>query len=354
MTREAGRPAPSVEGRSVRRPALSLGLLVGALVIALLLAEAVLRITGFEFEIAPESVEFGWPNPEMRKKLHLFDPDLFWVPKSYYGVLVRLAEERPDIVFLGDSCTEFGAYPRLFVERMQAHHPDAGILGAKLGVAGWTSHQGLRQLERDVVPLRPRVVSFYFGWNDHWTGFGVEDDEIHPLRSVVLPAMGRPRTAQLLLKAQLAYRTWRRGDRPARVSPDDFRDNLGAMARLSRAHGIVPIFLTAPSSHERGREPEFLARRFLTDVSELVPLHQLYVSIVRETARSEGAVLCDLAARFEAFPPKDLRERYFLTDGIHARLEGGEKIAEFLQECFERDDELRALWDVPKSDGESG
>ena len=177
----------------MRRIALSLGVLSVSLAAALLLAEALLRAVGFSFGIAPERVEFGWPDPVTIESLYLSDPDLFWVSKTYYGDLQRLGAERPRILFLGDSCTEFGRYPRLFLERMRAADPHAEIRGDKLGVGGWSSYQGLQQLKRDVLPLRPRIVTFYFGWNDHWIGFGVEDVDVHWLRTPAFPALARNR-----------------------------------------------------------------------------------------------------------------------------------------------------------------
>jgi lysophospholipase L1-like esterase len=54
-------------------------------------------------------------------------------------------------------------------------------------------------------------------------------------------------------------------------------------------------------------------------------------------------VRCDLAARFEALPSADRRERYFRRDGIHPTPAGDTRIAEFLQEWFEGEPELGAV-----------
>jgi hypothetical protein len=45
-------------------------------------------------------------------------------------------------------------------------------------VGGYTTYQGLRQLERDVATLHPVIATFYYGWNDHWIGFGIEDRDV--------------------------------------------------------------------------------------------------------------------------------------------------------------------------------
>jgi lysophospholipase L1-like esterase len=328
----------------MRKVASNLALLAGSLIPALILAEVALRIGGFSFRLAPESVEFGWPDPVTRQNLYREDPDLFWVPKRYHESVARLAGKRLHIAFLGDSCTQFGLYTRRFVDLVSAEHPGVEIAAGVFGAGGWSTYQGLKLLRRDVVPLNPRAVTIYFGWNDHWVGFGVEDAEIDGLREGWLAGWSEARLAQLLFKTRLAYRSRQRGERPLRVPPEAFRRNLREMVGLARANGIVPVLLTAPTSHRRGHEPARLTQRWLVDLDELVPLHQRYVAIVREVAESEGAQLCDLARRFEALPAQDLRQRYFKKDGIHPRTAGDRKIAEFLFECFEREPELQYLW----------
>lgn len=326
------------------RNAKILGLVAASLLLALAIAEASLRVVGFSFDVAPERVEFGWPAPVVREKLYLPDPDLFWVPRNYFGRLAELTATRPEIVFLGDSCTEFGAYPRLFMDRLGAEHPGQPLTWARLGVGGWSSYQGLAQLERDVVPLAPRVVSFYYGWNDHWVGFGIEDAEIRGLRSGAYLGWGSPRLLQLLFKARVQFLRSRMPEWPNRVPLTDFRNNLVAMARISKRNGIVPVFLTAPSGHRPGAEPEYLQGRYLTDLIDLIPVHRAYAEAVRQVAAAEGAILCDLAAGFEEIPPEERSQRYFRRDGIHASREGDERIAELLDRCFQRHADLRDLW----------
>lgn len=326
-----------------RRIAATCGLVVAASIASLLAAELVLRAVGFSFQLAPSSVEFGYPNPVVRKDFFVDDPDLWWVGQRYETKLARLANHRRHALFLGDSCTQFGVYPKLFLDRVRAVHPYVQE-GGRLGVGGWSSHQGLRQLVRDVVPLRPRVVTLYFGWNDHWAGFGVPDEAIDALQSGWLAPFRETRLAQLLLRTRIWLGNSERGDRPLRVPPESFRRNLTQMVNVARDHGIVPVLITAPTSHRRGFEPAYLAETFLVDLDELVPLHQQYVTIVREVAEREDAVLCDAARAFEAYPPEELRTRYFEADGIHLTRAGDEALAASLWECFEAEPTLRDVW----------
>src|SRR5215470_15394655 len=90
-------------------------LLLAALAMALLVGETSLRVAGFSFSPTLESVEFGWPNIEVRRARYASDPDLFWVTRDYADRLASLAGARPDLVFLGDSVTEWGRWPRLLL-----------------------------------------------------------------------------------------------------------------------------------------------------------------------------------------------------------------------------------------------
>ena len=330
----------------MRRFGPKLGILVVSLVLSLGVTEVVLRAVGFRYQIKPERVEFGWPPPVTMENMYRTDPTLFWVTRDYPEKLRQLERGGLDIAFLGDSCTEFGTYPGRLLAALRERHPDTTIEAENFGVGGWSSYQGLQQFRRDILPLQPRVVTFYFGWNDHWIGFGIEDKDLAPPDEAEF-GWGRLRLSQLVLKAQLGYRTRRQGYRPERVAPRDFRRNLQAVVRLARDNGIVPVLLTAPTSHAEGREPAYLTDRWLRRLEDLVPLHQRYVSIVREVAEAEGAVLCDLARDFESFPREQLAGELFLADGIHPTPAGDDEFSKFLLRCFEESAELSDAWDRP-------
>jgi lysophospholipase L1-like esterase len=316
---------------------------------ALLAVEAVLYASGFSFPLYPEKIEFGWPDPVWLESFYQPDDDLLWVRKDYAETLTRLAGERPQLVFLGDSCLELGNYDEYFAQRLR-EHGGGSIRMAKLGAAGWSSYQGLRQLERDVVGLRPAVVTVHFGWNDHWMGYGIEDAEVGKLRSPLVSLLEGSRVFQLGMKASvLAMRGGR--VQPLRVPPSDFRDNLRRIVATAGAHGITAVLLTAPTSHRKGREPAYLLLRQIEDLDQLVPLHQRYVEIVREVAEETGAPLCDLERDFAALPEPEL-VRSFDDDGIHLTKgagEGYDRLAGFLFECFERERLLGRLVEAERA-----
>ena len=327
----------------------NLALTLVALGLAVALGEIGLRAAGFSFEPTLENVEFGWPNIEVRRTRYARDPDLFWVSHDYAERLAALADGRPDLVFLGDSCTEWGRWPRLLVARLERENPRARLRTAVLGTAGWSTHQGLAQLRRDVLPLRPRAITLWFGWNDHWRGMGVDDASVAEITRERPEWLRGLRWDQLWRKSRLAWRARRQGGSSERVPPADFRRNLEQMVRLALRAESVPVVVTAPSDHEIGAEPARLSPRWIEDLSRLVPLHQQYVGIAREVAAHEGALLCDLAQRFDSLPPAQ-RHASFAVDGIHLTLAGDRRAAAWLLECFEASSALRALWTPPSQE----
>ena len=310
------------------------------LVTTLLLAsviELTLRASGFQFVLTPGDIEFGRPDPVMIDMGFEQDDDLFWVPRDYREKLARLATEQPPLLLLGDSCTHLGRYDERLAELAERRRGKPLRFG-NVAVVGWSSYQGRRQMERDVPALKPRVATIYFGWNDHWIGFGLEDRTVAQVKDIFSSRWSRLRFVQLLTKATVAYRA-KETHYPNRVSLADFEDNLTAMVEQARVIDAVPVIFTAASNHRVGKEPKSLKRRWLRNLEELVPMHQSYVEVQRSVAERMGAPLCDLEADFAALTP-EARKTLFMRDGIHFRDAGNQKAAEYLDQCFEREN----LW----------
>jgi lysophospholipase L1-like esterase len=310
---------------------------------SLVLCETVLRFSAFAFHLYPKTIEFGSPSPQAMASDYEPDEDLLWVTKGYHEKVESAQADHPTIVFMGDSCSQFGRYDQFLSRLIMRRKRLDRISYVNLGVGGWSSYQGLQQLKRDIIKMRPKLITIYYGWNDHWNGFGIEDKDVARVSSSFWFRLQDVRLVQLVTKAYVALSRQRRDKLPKRVSAEDFRQNLGEMVRLARRHDIIPVLLTAPTTHSRGREPAYLKGRFLENLDELVPLHQRYVSIVREVARDEGAILCDLAAKFDALPRQEVAADYFSTDGIHLKRKGNKRIAEFLFECFEANGLFRKI-----------
>jgi len=324
----------------VKRILQNLALLLATALLFLAIVEVTLRLSGFSFVLYPEEIEFGRPDPVLLKNAFLEDDDLFWVTKDYPEKLDRLLKERPPLVFMGDSCTQFGHYDQALAWLLKKRH-GTNLRYANLAVAGWSTYQGRVQLERDVLGATPRVVTIYYGWNDHWIGFGIEDKTVRRIKKIFSSRFSSLRLVQLFTKGLVALGT-RQTAFPNRVSLEDFKENLRVMVEEASAAGIRPMLLTAPTSIVEGDEPLYLERRWLRDLQELVPLHRSYVEGVREVAAETGAPLCDLESLFAALPREELVAS-FISDGHHLSQKGDLRLASYLYDCLEREGLLEPL-----------
>jgi lysophospholipase L1-like esterase len=252
---------------------------------------------------------------------------------------------------MGCSCTEFGNYDSFFEELINQQYPNNNFTYVNIGIGGWSSYQGLQQLKRDVLPMKPKMVTIYYGWNDHWCNFGYEDKTIGKFNmehSGLLQKLSGLRVVQLTHAALLKLNEGDNQRKTERVSIADFRSNLTEMISITKNNGIRPVLLTAPSSHIAGKEPEYLADRWLTELSNLIPLHQNYVQTVREVSAKEQVQLIDLYKEFRKLNNNDL-SRLFQEDGIHLTEEGDEKIAKIMYEEFRKCGMMNRLAGIPTS-----
>lgn len=321
------------QDKKIRAHYQSILIALASIFFSIALCEVGIRVAGVATQPFLEEVQFGWPDPVTLRKKYERDPDLFWVPLNYKASMAKAHQDPPEMVFLGDSCTQFGDYPARVVNKIRQLTSNRSFEGLSLGVGGWSAAQGLRQLERDVISIRPKVVTAFFGWNDHWRHFGASDQEV---AWVGAPVPFLPFNLKIVELVKRAHVTRRSDPQGVRVPLEEFKRTLQDMVTVSRQNGIEMILLTAPSAHVEGREPKFLAPRWTYNLQDLVPLHQRYVAAVREAAAATGAPLCDLAARFEAFSPQQREEEYMSKDGIHFTRAGNEVLADLIVECLSR------------------
>jgi len=313
--------------RRARTVVTSVALVIVSVAFAVGLAEFGLRVVHFEYHLYP-TVQFGWPDATALRDDYRADPDVMWVTRDFDEKLDLARRGHPAIVFMGDSCTEYGSYPWKTLERLQATAP-AIATGVVLGVGGWSSEQGLTLLRRDVLALKPTLVTIYYGWNDHWVALGPTDPDL-TLAHRLLWLGDHSRIAALWMKVRMGV-SGSIAERPNRVPIDRYRANIQNIVREAQASGIRVVVITAPSNHVRGHEPAYLSNRFLRSVDELVPLHQAYTEATRAAARDNGATLCDAAATFDRVESK---RPLFWADGIHLTEAGDHVMADLLARCI--------------------
>jgi lysophospholipase L1-like esterase len=171
------------------------------------------------------------------------------------------------IVCLGDSVTfgyrvpvvwpdkptefdpEWVPFPMLLEMELRQANQNRAIEVFPMAVPGYTSHQGLAWLRRDIKRLQPDMIIISFGWND--VSLSDAPDRL-AIRTDWYPVAIR----WLIDHSQAFARTtkWLRPkeQKPARrqlqprVSQDEFVNNMNAIVNLAREHGARAVVIGAP------------------------------------------------------------------------------------------------------------
>jgi len=183
-----------------------------------------------------------------------------------------LASKKPGtirIVCLGDSVT-FGfrvpavwpdkpteydpswlPYPMLLEKELRAANPGRSIEVITMAVPGYTSHQGLAWLRRDIDQLQPDLLTINFGWND--VSFSDvpdreavrTDNTAVALRWLIDHSQAFAHATRWLRSRQSVNSTLR--VRPApRVSQQEYVANMLAMAQLAKTRNAATVVIAAP------------------------------------------------------------------------------------------------------------
>jgi lysophospholipase L1-like esterase len=229
------------------------------------------------------------------------------------------------IVCLGDSVTfgyrvppvwpetptdyhpEWLPFPMLLEQQLRAANPNRNIEVITMAVPGYSSHQGLAWLRRDIDRLKPDLVTASFGWNDaslsdvpdreairtDWSSVGVRWLIDHSQAFAHATRWLRARNPVKLQfqsadKAQQTYR-WP----VSRVSRQEYLDNMVAIEALAREHGARVIVIAAPY------------RDYSPDVPE-GELMQQYRQALGATMRQHGVPFLEIKELTEdAYPAND-------------------------------------------------
>jgi lysophospholipase L1-like esterase len=219
------------------------------------------------------------------------------------------------IVCLGDSVT-FGYrvptvwaerpedYPRdalpysmLIEDRLRRANPGRAIDVLALAVPGFTSHQGLALLGREIAGIQPDVVTICYGWNDTDVR-ELPDRVIMPTddwsafrRRVIASSQALLHVSSWLNKRRARASPAAAGTKLVpRVSQSDYVANILAAAALAREHGATPVIL-GPVYRDPLTAPEQAAR--MTS----------YRNALRGAARSAGIPYLEFPELMESAAP---------------------------------------------------
>jgi lysophospholipase L1-like esterase len=194
------------------------------------------------------------------------------------------------IVCLGDSVTfgfrvpvvwpdkpteydpEWLPYPMLLEKELRAANPNRNIEVVTMAVPGYTSHQGLAWLQRDINKLQPDLLTVSFGWNDaslsdvpdreairtNWSAVATRWLIDHSQAFAHATRWLRARDAAKLREGQSGGqgrpRFYKRPE--SRVSQQEYLANMLAIEQLARQQGAAVVVIAAPYRDHSSEAPE--------------------------------------------------------------------------------------------------
>lgn len=182
------------------------------------------------------------------------------------------------IVCLGDSVTfgyrvppvwpdkptdynpEWQPFPVLLEKELRKANPNRSIEVFPMAVPGYTSHQGLAWLRRDIGYLQPDVVIASFGWNDVSVS-DVPDREAIDTRWWPVAIRWLIDHSQAFAHATRWLRSrnvpQQRTSRPVpRVAQLEYLANFAAIVKLAQEHNAKVIVVGAPYRDSKTNPPE--------------------------------------------------------------------------------------------------
>ncbi len=191
------------------------------------------------------------------------------------------------IVCLGDSVTfgyrvpvvwpdkpseydpEWLPFPMLIEKQLRAANPARSIEVITMAVPGYTSHQGLTWLRRDLNKLDPDLLTVSFGWNDaslsdvpdreavrtNWYAVAVRWLVDHSQAFAHATRWLRAREA-LKQQAETETRPHVRSRPVPRVPQQEYLNNMLAIEDLAHRHGTAVIVIAAPYRDHSSEAPE--------------------------------------------------------------------------------------------------
>ncbi len=160
-------------------------------------------------------------------------------------------------------------YPMLLEKELRAANPNKQIEVITMAVPGYTSHQGLVWLRREIENLQPDLLTISFGWND------VSLSDV-PDREAIKSGW-RPETIRWLVDHSQAFAHathWLRSRNPAparvvrpmpRVPEQDYLNNMMTMVQLGRASQARVFVIAAPYRDQVTNPPEAVAMQRYRD-----------------------------------------------------------------------------------------
>jgi lysophospholipase L1-like esterase len=239
------------------------------------------------------------------------------------------------IVCLGDSVTfgyrvpavwadkpaeydpEWLPYPMLLEKHLREGNPGRTIEVITMAVPGYTSHQGLAWLRRDLDRLNPDLLTVSFGWNDVSFSDAPDREAIDTkwrsvaVRWLIDKSQAFAHATNWLRSSQQAGSTIRKP--VTRVSGQEYLDNFRQMIGLARAQGANVVVIGAPYRDPVTNPPEAeLMGRYRASLRSFAQQNQIpYFEVLELT---EAAHVSNLGWFGELIHPNHMGHRLMAAE----------------------------------------
>ncbi|HEV8169318.1 MAG TPA: GDSL-type esterase/lipase family protein, partial [Pyrinomonadaceae bacterium] len=190
---------------------------------------------------------------------------------------------------------EWQPFPMLLEKELRKANPDRQIEVFPMAVPGYTTHQGLAWLRRDIDYLKPDMVIASFGWNDVSVS-DVPDRQAIDTRWFPVTIRWLIDHSQIFARLTRRLRSrdaaLARAVAPAsRVSEAEYIENFNAIVNLARSHQASVIVIGAPYRDSTTNPPEAqLMTRYRAGLKSAMQQGQTPYLEILELTEAAGSV----------------------------------------------------------------
>jgi lysophospholipase L1-like esterase len=187
-------------------------------------------------------------------------------------------------------------YPMLLENHLRAANPGRKIEVIAMAVPGYSSHQGLAWLRRDIDWLQPDLLTVSFGWNDASSSDVPDRESIRAnwqavaVRWLIDHSQAFAHATKWLRSRDQARAAARKP--VPRVSEPEYVNNIREIVRLARERGAGVVVIAAPYRDRVTNPPE-------------AGLMVRYRSSLRSAMHQEGIAFLEILELSEAAHPEN-------------------------------------------------
>lgn len=220
-----------------------------------------------------------------------------------------------------DRPTEFDPgwlpFPMLLEKELRAANPNRHIEVFPMAVPGYTTHQGLAWLRRDIDYLKPDMVITSFGWNDASYSAAADRDAIRTdwypvaVRWLIDHSQAFAHATHWLRSRNSQQKA--RPDIQPRVSEREYVQNISAIVDLARTRGAAVMVIGAPYRDRTTNPPEaVLMGRYRTALRN--SMQQKHVSYLEVLELTEAAAPANDGFFGELIHPNHIGHRLLASE----------------------------------------